>query len=153
MLPLDSIDNHDFPQAPRNPFAGDDAVWSNTVAWVLMRGTTYQPWKLQPEALTDMQVELLRDFMQYARDNAEALFNGRSVMTGGNPRRGEIYGFIHTFKGGKLLALRNPLPIPQKLAALPEIDIAVDAACCAGVTPESHANALSAMKMCQIIVE
>ncbi len=38
-------------------------------------------------------------------------------------------------------------------AALPETDIAVDAACCAGVTPESHANALSAMKMCQIIVE
>jgi len=38
-------------------------------------------------------------------------------------------------------------------AALPEIDIAVDSSCCAGVTPESHENALSAMKMCQIIVE
>ena len=38
-------------------------------------------------------------------------------------------------------------------AALPEIDIAVDGSCCAGVTPESHENALSAMKMCQIIVE
>lgn len=38
-------------------------------------------------------------------------------------------------------------------AALPETDIAVDAACCAGVTPESHGNALAAMKMCQIIVE
>ncbi len=38
-------------------------------------------------------------------------------------------------------------------AALPEVDIAVDAACCAGVTPESHDNALAAMKMCQIVVE
>ena len=38
-------------------------------------------------------------------------------------------------------------------AFLPEVEIAVDAACCAGVTPESHANALSAMKMCQITVE
>lgn len=120
MLPLDSIDNHDFPQAPRNPFAGDDAVWSNTVAWVLMRGTTYQPWKLQPEALTDVQVELLRDFMQYARDNAEFLFNGSTAMVGGNPRRGEIYGFIHSFNGEKLLAMRNPLPIPQQLPVLPE---------------------------------
>ena len=35
-------------------------------------------------------------------------------------------------------------------AALPEIPIIVDAACCAGVTPESHENALKAMKMCQI---
>ena len=26
----------------------------------------------------------------------------------------------------------------------------VDASCCAGVTPESHENALNAMKMCQI---
>ena len=37
-------------------------------------------------------------------------------------------------------------------ARLPETDIAVDSALCAGVTPESHANALEAMKMCQIEV-
>ena len=38
-------------------------------------------------------------------------------------------------------------------AFLPEAEIAVDAACCAGVTPESHRNALEAMKVCQITVE
>ena len=37
-------------------------------------------------------------------------------------------------------------------AALPEAKIIVDASCCAGVTPESHKNALEAMKMCQIEV-
>lgn len=35
-------------------------------------------------------------------------------------------------------------------AFLPEVPIAVDAKCCAGVTPESHQNALEAMKMCQV---
>ena len=35
-------------------------------------------------------------------------------------------------------------------ATLPEADIAVDAACCAGVTPESHERALAAMAVCQI---
>ena len=35
-------------------------------------------------------------------------------------------------------------------AALPEVDVVVDAACCAGVTPESHDTALAAMKTCQI---
>jgi len=37
-------------------------------------------------------------------------------------------------------------------ARLPETDIIVDSSCCAGVTPESHRNALEAMKMCQITV-
>ena len=35
-------------------------------------------------------------------------------------------------------------------AQLPEVPVTVDASCCAGVTPESHEMALSAMEMCQI---
>ena len=38
-------------------------------------------------------------------------------------------------------------------AFLPEVPVSVDAACCAGVTPQSHLNALAAMKMCQIAIE
>ncbi len=38
-------------------------------------------------------------------------------------------------------------------AFLPETPIFVDAACCAGVTPESHERALDAMKVCQINIE
>ena len=38
-------------------------------------------------------------------------------------------------------------------AFLPEVKITVDASCCAGVSPESHENALRAMKMCQINIE
>ena len=34
--------------------------------------------------------------------------------------------------------------------AMPETPIKVDAACCAGVTPESHRHALEAMRACQI---
>lgn len=35
-------------------------------------------------------------------------------------------------------------------ARMPEMPVSVDGSCCAGVTPESHNNALNAMKMCQI---
>ncbi len=35
-------------------------------------------------------------------------------------------------------------------AYLPEVPIRVDAACCAGVTPQGHATALEAMRACQI---
>lgn len=38
-------------------------------------------------------------------------------------------------------------------AVMPEVKITVDAACCAGVTPESHAAALRTMQMCQVNIE
>lgn len=38
-------------------------------------------------------------------------------------------------------------------AFLPEVPIIVDAACCAGVSVETHKNALEAMKVCQISIE
>ena len=37
-------------------------------------------------------------------------------------------------------------------AKLPEVKVSVDSSCCACVTPESHATALSAMKLCQVNV-
>ena len=38
-------------------------------------------------------------------------------------------------------------------AFLPEIPVIVDAACCAGVTPQSHERALKAMAACQFTIE
>ena len=38
-------------------------------------------------------------------------------------------------------------------AIVPETRISVSAQCCAGVTPETHENALEAMKMCQIEIK
>ena len=38
-------------------------------------------------------------------------------------------------------------------AFLPEVPVCVDAACCAGVTPESHLAALRTMESCQITVK
>ena len=37
-------------------------------------------------------------------------------------------------------------------AAMPEVEISVDASCCAGVTPEKHLAALETMRSCQIRV-
>lgn len=38
-------------------------------------------------------------------------------------------------------------------AFYPEKQVLVDGACCAGVTPKSHENALASMKMCQIEIQ
>lgn len=37
-------------------------------------------------------------------------------------------------------------------AAFPETTVKVDGSCCAGVSPQSHETALSAMKACQVVV-
>lgn len=38
-------------------------------------------------------------------------------------------------------------------ANFPETKVTVDAACCAGVTPDSHSAALTTMKMCQVNIK
>ena len=38
-------------------------------------------------------------------------------------------------------------------ANFPEAEIAVDASCCAGVTPEKHQAALETMRSCQIVIK
>lgn len=38
-------------------------------------------------------------------------------------------------------------------AFLPEVPVSVDASCCAGVSPETHENALKAMAVCQVRIQ
>lgn len=113
--PLDAYDNHEFAHALRNPFVETPAVWSNTCLWTFMRGASYIPLTIQPESLEKWQAEKLRDVFKFARKHAGRILTGNSAMIGGAPSFGEVYGFLHTAKNGKiLLALRNPAPIPQK---------------------------------------
>lgn len=67
-----------------------------------------------------------------------------NFITGGNYSEVEIIGLCTD-----ICVISNALLIK---AFLPETPITVDSSCCAGVTPESHGNALTAMKMCQINV-
>ena len=62
----------------------------------------------------------------------------------GNPRIDEI---VLVGLCTDICVISNAMLIKAKL---PEIKITVDSSCCAGVTPQSHENALSAMKMCHI---
>lgn len=49
-----------------------------------------------------------------------------------------------------ICVISNAILIKTKI---PEADVYVDSACCAGVTPESHRAALETMKMCQIKIK
>lgn len=62
----------------------------------------------------------------------------------------------HNFEEVELVGLCTDICVVSNAlilkATFPEINITVDASCCAGVTPESHQAALTTMKMCQINV-
>ena len=79
--------------------------------------------------------------------------------------------FVFTYLAGELVAMNEDNEIESitfvglctdicvisnallAKASLPEVPIIVDAKCCAGVTPESHENALKAMEVCQIQID
>lgn len=72
------------------------------------------------------------------------------------PTFGWIHWNVHDFEEIELVGLCTDICVVSNAlilkAIFPEINITVDASCCAGVTPESHQAALTTMKMCQINV-
>jgi len=110
---LDCFDNHEFPDAPRNPFREDPNSWVNAAWLSFLRGTTYVTYKLFPESLEDWQFESLKRVMGFCRTYARHIYTSRGRMVLGHPGRGEVYGFLHPGRAESWLALRNPLPIPQ----------------------------------------
>ena len=64
-------------------------------------------------------------------------------------REGEIESITFVGLCTDICVISNAMVVK---AFYPEIQLIVDAKGCAGVTPESHARALEAMKMCQIKV-
>lgn len=64
-------------------------------------------------------------------------------------REGEIESITFVGLCTDICVISNAILVK---AFYPEIPLTVDARGCAGVTPESHARALEAMKMCQIRV-
>ena len=114
-FPLDAIDNHEFPHALRNPFHEEAGTVANIAMLAIMRGCSYLPLKLQPEALEPWFAEILRNTLNFAKAYGKKLYGGRSKMFGGNPNAGEIYGFRYDQPDGSAICmLRNPSAMPQE---------------------------------------
>ncbi|MBD5552433.1 MAG: cysteine hydrolase [Lachnospiraceae bacterium] len=70
------------------------------------------------------------------------------------------FGWIHwnkrNFEEIELVGLCTDICVVSNAlilkAMFPDVEITVDAGCCAGVTPQTHRAALETMKMCQILV-
>ena len=113
IIPLDCFDNHEFPDALRNPFVEEPVSWVNAIWLSFLRGSTYLAYTLQPEKLEDWQVKSFKSIIDFCRKHAENIFVKNGYMFGGCPSHGEVYGFMQPGANQSWCIVRNPLPIPQ----------------------------------------
>ena len=113
MIPLDCFDNHEFPDALRNPFVEEPVSWTNALWLSFMRGSTYLAYTLQPEKIEDWQIESFKSILKFCREYSKNIFVKHGYMFGGTPSKGEVYGFMQPGEKQSWCILRNPLPLPQ----------------------------------------
>lgn len=96
-------------------------------------------WKIRPEI-----AELLKDAKIYEKPTfgSTALAADLKALSEREELELELVGLCTD-----ICVVSNALLLK---ACMPEVKISVDAACCAGVTPEKHLAALETMRSCQI---
>ena len=104
-----------------------------------LRGT--EGWRLAPE------VESALAGKDRVRVFAKSAFGSRELAAALVEQSEEIEALELVGLCTDICVLSNALLLQ---AFLPETPITVDAACCAGVTPKSHRNALDALRGCQV---
>ena len=102
-----------------------------------IRGT--DGWRIRPEI-----AELLTEATVFEKPTFGSTRLAEALRAMGDAEEIELVGLCTD-----ICVVSNALLLK---AAMPEVKIAVDAACCAGVTPEKHRAALETMRSCQIEV-
>ena len=90
----------------------------------------------------------IRELLTQAKIYEKPTF-GSMRLAGALKRRGDIEEIEIVGLCTDICVVSNALLLK---AAMPEVKITVDSACCAGVTPEKHLAALETMRSCQINV-
>ncbi len=107
--PLSSLMTHGIIKGRRNRLGGPDETlreWADYVAMYFGRGVLLKELYLTPELLSEEQWRAVGTAARWAVDTADVLELTR--MFGGDPRRGEPYGFAHWLGDRGVIALRNP---------------------------------------------
>lgn len=105
-----------------------------------IRGTA--GWAIHPDL-----AELLKDAKIYEKPTfgSMQLADDLRALSESEPLELELIGLCTD-----ICVVSNALLLK---AAMPEVQITVDAACCSGVTPERHRAALETMRACQIHIQ
>ncbi len=107
--PLSALMTHGIIKGRRNRLGGPGETlreWADYVAMYFGRGVLLKELYLTPDLLSEQQWRAVGTTARWAVENADVL--ERTRMFGGDPRRGEPYGFAHWRGDHGIVALRNP---------------------------------------------
>jgi hypothetical protein len=94
------------------------ADWNDYVVFTLGRGTELQELYISPDAMQDKHGKPsgwneLGSALRWAQKHRETFEH--TVMIGGNPGKGEGYGFVHWSDAMGIFVLRNPSIVPREI--------------------------------------
>ena len=115
-FPLANLMTHGIIKGHLQKLGGDaealDKFTDETLVYVA-RGVSMWELYISPDLLTDGEWEAMARSLRWARDRFPVLT--QTEMVGGDPSRGEAYGYVH-FKGRRgILVARNPVIAAQVL--------------------------------------
>jgi hypothetical protein len=96
------------------------------------RGVSMHELYVSPDILSEGEWQSISDGLAWARDRFNVLM--RTEMVGGNPMKGEAYGYVHYAGAKGIIALRNPVIDP--------ISLRVDLSQADGLDPEASSLVL-----------
>ena len=109
VIPIANFMTHGIISAGKKPFTdGNDLLenWSNHVVMYYARGTMVKELYLTLDLVNEEMWEVLGRASGWAQRNQQRLKN--TVIIGGDPGKGEIYGHISWVAGRAILTVRNP---------------------------------------------
>ncbi|MGI6177198.1 MAG: cysteine hydrolase family protein [Eubacterium sp.] len=107
-----------------------------------IRGT--DGWQIRPEIMALLSEDRIIDKPSFGSPDLAETMKRLAGDALGRDMKIELCGLCTD-----ICVVSNALLIK---AFLPEAEVRVDPACCAGVTPEAHEAALSVMRSCQVLV-
>lgn len=111
-VPVSAIMTHGLIRGRFEGIHQDETLrdWADYVAMFLGRGTFLHELYLSPSLMPADYWPVLGQLIQWAHSNGETLRH--TQMIGGDPRRGEPYGYIHWSAHHGIVCLRNPRLVP-----------------------------------------
>jgi hypothetical protein len=116
VIPIANFMTHGILLSHRKPFTDfEDTLhdWADYVVMYMARGTTLKELYLDLDLLDDDHWKVLATTARWAQLNQGRLLN--TVFVGGDPAKGQVYGYISWVNGRAILTVRNPDRRPQTL--------------------------------------
>ncbi len=114
--PMTATMTHGVIYGKRNMLGGRNEpldVWADNVVWYFLRGMQMKELYITPSILTDAQWDILGRACRWANDQAPVLRTAQ--LLGGDPAKGEVYGFASHADGVAFFGFRNPSIEPQSI--------------------------------------